>query len=154
MGGVRVRGVVVALKGDWKWFRDCLQLSRWYSCRLMCHQCMATKGPPFPYADLGEQAGWLRTVGLLPYWSLAAPPALTLAPGFSEDTARWDVLHCYYLGLGRDAAGSAIAMLMARGTWPGTVPQQLQGAWNSFLGFCRRRGQLPTMTAFSRRLIL
>ena len=43
-------------------------------------------------------------------------------------------------------------MLMASGLWPGTVPEQLQSAWDAFLGFCRRRREHPTMTAFSRRL--
>ena len=28
-GAIRLRGVVLSLKGDWKWFKECLQLTRW-----------------------------------------------------------------------------------------------------------------------------
>jgi hypothetical protein len=107
-GGHRVRGVLTSYKGDWQWKQKSLLLDRWYSCRLVCHQCLATRGEPYPFTDLRWSAAWQSTVRVAPAWPAAPAPAITAIPGFTAETDRWDLLHVWHLGVGQTLAGSTI----------------------------------------------
>ena len=107
----RLRGILVSFKGDWKWKVQALHLTRHYNCSMVCHLCMATKGPPFAFEDLDiRSATWLQSIGAVLPWE-GDPPA-TQIPGFTVETDRWDLLHVFHLGVGRLTAGSAIVVAL------------------------------------------
>ena len=103
----RLRGVLISFKGDWEWKVQSLMLERFWSCRLICHVCLATRGAPLDFANVSwSDAPWLATIGLLDRWP--GRPPLTRVPGFTEQTDRWDLLHVWYLGSGQVAVASTI----------------------------------------------
>ena len=54
-----------------------------------------------------ESALWVRSIGAVLPWE--GEPPITRQPGFGPRTDRWDLLHVFYLGVGRVTAGSIIA---------------------------------------------
>jgi hypothetical protein len=103
----RLRGVLICYKGDWEWKLQSLMLERFWSCKLVCHCCLATNGAPLDFANVSwSDAPWLATIGLVPRWP--GRPPLTRIPGFVEETDRWDLLHVWYLGSGQVAVASTI----------------------------------------------
>jgi hypothetical protein len=119
---------------------------------MICHKCLASKGDPFSYKELKWQdASWLQTVGTAMPWP--GQPNITRIPGFSVETDRWDLLHNYHLGFGRDAAGSALVILLQDGVWPGANwDLRLKSAWSTFLSWCKACKKRPRMKEFSGAL--
>ncbi len=94
-----VRGAWVELRGDWKFLRECLRLTRWYGRNELCHLCMAHKrAPAYLYTDFGRHAHHRATRVTHVVWLAAAIAAamvspLLAIPGFHIWRAFFDIMH-------------------------------------------------------------
>ena len=131
---------------------ESLDLDRYYSKKLMCHKCLATRDVPYSFQELDwSRAKWLKTVGAALPW--LGQPAITGIPGFTVETDRWDLLHTFHLGLGRDAAGSALVLLLQDNVWPAANWElRYKAAWQTFLSWCHSCKKRPRMSCFSVEL--
>ena len=100
-------------KGDWKHRKDYLRLTRTYdrvaSAELgggaICHRCLGGTDPSKPWLDADEafdneadiQAAAETATSDIPFKSLS---------GWVIETEQADLLHCCWMGSGRDLAGS------------------------------------------------
>jgi len=66
-------------------------------------------------------------------------------------TDRWDLLHVFYLGVGRIAAASTILLYMQSGQWAGgNIPDRLKAAFADWLGWLlANQKRKPVLTTFS-----
>ena len=105
-------GVVSTIKGDWKWLRQSLNLTRHYNTDCVCFKCMASKSLRHPYTDLSGTASWRGTYGLQPPWSESEPPELLHLHNFNVNMVGVDILHTFHLGLARDVIASLMVILL------------------------------------------
>ena len=129
---------VTGIKGDWKFHRQVALLKRHYNNVRCCHQCCCTKDLTMPFTDLSAGAAWRSTIldENFPPWE--NPPVLTNLHGFTPAFLLPDLLHVWFLGCGRDIAGSAVYMLVKSRFWPGRYQKQrFRHATNSFKKFLK-----------------
>ena len=105
-------GVVTTIKGDWKFLRQSLSLTRHYNANSVCLHCLATKGMTCPYTDVSATAAWRDTQGVNMPWLEQEPPALTHLYNFRLSVIGLDLLHIWHLGLARDVIGSVMVILL------------------------------------------
>ena len=97
---------VMSVRGDWKFLKQAFNLTRHPGTEYICWKCSAAKGTrpntaALNFTDLSASAAWVATIGVseAPFKDV---PAITLLDFFSEDKISMDVLHIWYLGVGRD----------------------------------------------------
>lgn len=126
---------VTGVKGDWKFHKQVALLKRHYSTNLCCHLCMATKNLVEPFTNLASDAGWRATIldpNLLPW---ETPPSLTQLRNFNPSFLLPDLLHVWYLGVGRDIVASCMVSLVRSGNWAGA--NQVARFWTATCSFKR-----------------
>lgn len=129
---------ITGIKGDWKFHKQIAFLCRHYGCNFCCHMCRATKSLQNPFADLHPQAGWRQTIDDPndPPWD--DPPALCRLRGFKPNWLLPDVLHVWFLGVGRDVCGSVICLLIRNRFWAGRLQKtRFRAATDAFKQFLR-----------------
>lgn len=107
---------VTCIKGDRKFIRQALSLTKHYGKDRVCCRCEATKSLMNPYTDISSNASWR--------WMVAEPPwdhqpALCGLNNFSLMTVAPDTLHVFHLGVGRDLLSSTMVILLKSNAFPG-----------------------------------
>jgi hypothetical protein len=104
------------VKGDWA--QTIMTLNSIYTWASVqpCWLCLAYKkdGPPtMRFTCVGDTETWSQTVGQRTPWTV--PPSICGAIGFTltPTSVPIDVLHAYFLGVGRDLAAGSIVELCA-----------------------------------------
>ena len=102
--GTTYRFIVTSIRGDWKFFKQILNLNRYSSAENVCMLCWGSKGRNDPvnnYTNLAPDAPWRSTY-------MAGPPPWKERPAAAKldffDLRRigLDLLHIWFLGVGRD----------------------------------------------------
>ena len=100
----RMRFHTMTLRGDWKFLKQCLNLSRNAQTENICFSCLASKGnhnPAMNFTDLSDSAEWKKTVFKSPTpWH--HPPAFAKLQFFCIEKVGLDLLHIWHLGVCRD----------------------------------------------------
>lgn len=146
-----VRMWVTAVKGDWKFLAQMLNLRRHYNALSFCWQCDATKSMgPFVWTDLAATAGWRRTLFQTLPWN--TEPSVVSCPGFQLEFVMSDLLHCWYLGVQRDIISACMAILIHTRFFLGcTIADRLHRASTLLHEWCKRKGKvLPSRFAFKK----
>ena len=75
---------------------------------------LAQKNLTMPFTDISESAAWKATIGdrLNPPWPIDNPPTICKLMNFSASFLLPDLLHVWYLGVGRDVVGSVMLLLI------------------------------------------
>ena len=102
-------GAVVALKGDWKFLAQCLNLKRKPSCDAFCFLCEGTLSNISPITDRSAEALWKTCVPRAP-WDVV--PEVQSLPHFHLGLVALDVLHAWFLGVGRDLVSSVLVLML------------------------------------------
>lgn len=145
---------VVGLKGDWKFHVQSCCLTRSYGRKLVCHLCMGSKTLAAPVTDVGPDALWRQTLldPNSPPWS--QEPALAAFRGFNPSWIWPDPLHVYFLGTGRDLAGSVLVILLrVRGFFAGpNQADRMEAATAQFKRWIEQSNlaKLPRKWSFSK----
>ena len=141
------------LKGDLEWRRDAMFEHRNYGANRCCPKCLASKnaGETF-YGDVRETAGWRSTlIGTASYLdNMRRRSPIVDLPGWHVDLTLWDLMHNLYIGVGRDAAASAIVLLVELGYWQGGVDCSLVSASQAFRVWCKANHVKPPGKSFTR----
>ena len=147
-------GVVSTIKGDWKWLRQSLNLTRHYNTDCVCFKCMASKSLRHPYTDLSGTASWRGTYGLQPPWSESEPPELLHLHNFNVNMVGVDILHTFHLGLARDVIASLMVILLRLPNFfeGRTIQERLQNASRQAKDFACNvaRRAFPRKWAFTK----
>ena len=107
-------GLLVELRGDWCFFKQCFNFPAWNSQSGLCWRCKAT---PSNYRDCGSNASWrLDRLGPLEFLKKmieegGRPSVLFSAPGVHPGLANPDWMHAADLGITADAAGNILLEL-------------------------------------------
>ncbi|CAJ1328612.1 unnamed protein product, partial [Effrenium voratum] len=118
---------VCGVKGDWKYLKQSLCLSRFYNSNRICMLCEATKDLSCPYTDIAQTALWWSTILQSEPWQTQSPPSLLQIQGLQLlQNTQLDLMHLVHLGLGRDVVGSTLCILLRRrdGPFPGSDLQK------------------------------
>ena len=86
--------------------------------RACAQKCFASKrNRALVYLDMSPDANWLQTMVSQKHFedNEIMTPIMRI-PGMHVDGIAWDIMHVLYLGIGKDAAGSAIACLVLSGS--------------------------------------
>ena len=114
-----LRGEFVALKGDWKWLTQALNLRCHAGTDQICWQCPASKSIQFAYTDLSAGAAWRRSRHD-PSEVHFRKPSIAELGHFNMKKVSIDWMHCFHLGLARDVVASVfVVMLRTRGIFVG-----------------------------------
>ena len=116
-GTCGLKAVVSAIKGDWKYFKQVLNLRHYASSNKICWICTATKDMEDPFTDISPTATWRSNLFQQDPW--LAKPALANLCHFSLKRVMPDLLHVWYLGIGRDLIGGVMVHLLASDCFPG-----------------------------------
>ena len=120
VGGKTWSAALVGVKGDLKQIAEKIAyLTRYYAhlSRVnyhgVCAHCMAGTSPELAFDELAHEPSWASTLHQERPWestpALCNIPFDSLAP---EGVLKYDMFHCFKLGLGRDLCGSLV--LLAR----------------------------------------
>ena len=120
IGGKTWSAALVGIKGDMKQIAEKIAYLTRYYAHLgrvnyigVCAHCMAGTSPEVPFDELEHQPSWASTLHQVRPWastpSLCTVPFDPVAP---ERVLKYDVFHCFKVGLGRDICGSLV--LLAR----------------------------------------
>ena len=116
-GTCGLKAVVSTIKGDWKYFKQVLNLRHYASSNKICWICTATKDMEDPFTDISPTATWRSNLFQQDPW--LAKPALANLCHFSLKRVMPDLLHVWYLGIGRDLIGGVMVHLLASDCFPG-----------------------------------
>lgn len=108
------------IRGDWKWHLEVFELSTWWSCNRICHQCPATRVPGrLIYSRFGRRGGWpIRTTGnFLLDCCPSQPVPLVCVTGFHMLLLKWCSMHVNNLGIVQRLLASVMLELVERGVW-------------------------------------
>ena len=121
----------------------------YYNCNYICEICPAAQHiQRLSYANARDDAPWrgyaLNHAAYLAATALDSLSPWCRVPGFSLDRALLDYMHCFHLGIGRDACGQWLHALCRYG-YPGDgdLDTQLSRLWADFRLWCRTR-KVPT----------
>ena len=111
----------------------------------VCWKCKATKGTndvAWCYSNVDESAPWRSTMYTEPPWPAHITPSLAKTMGFCLTMIGIDLLHIWYLGVGRDLCASAIYLLARnRRYWQGSnVEKRLDFATQRLKWFASQNG--------------
>ena len=120
IGGKTWSAALVGVKGDLKQIAEKIAyLTRYYAhlgrvnYHGVCAHCLAGTSPEIPFDELSHEPSWLPTLHQQRPWE--STPALCRVPFdpvAPEKVLKYDVFHCFKLGLGRDICGTVV--LLAR----------------------------------------
>ncbi|CAE7342714.1 unnamed protein product, partial [Symbiodinium sp. CCMP2456] len=111
---------LVGIKGDMKQIAEKIAYLNRYYARMgpvnyngVCAHCMAGTSPTLPFDELSHEPQWASTLYQQRPWdstpALCSVPHDPVAP---EKVLKYDIFHCFKVGLGRDICGSVV--LLAR----------------------------------------
>ncbi|CAJ1378577.1 unnamed protein product [Effrenium voratum] len=109
---------ITGFRGDWKALKQVFNLRRHASTDEICWLCKACKGldddqSPLIFTDARNSAAFWGTIGLEDPWSQS--PSYATLVGFSgPGMIHADLLHVYHLGVGRDACGALLKLMMSK----------------------------------------
>ncbi|CAJ1389880.1 unnamed protein product [Effrenium voratum] len=109
---------ITGFRGDWKALKQVFNLRRHASTDEICWLCKACKGldddqSPLIFTDARDSAAFWGTIGLEDPWSQS--PSYATLVGFSgPGMIHADLLHVYHLGVGRDACGALLKLMMSK----------------------------------------
>lgn len=134
---MQARGILVMVKGDWKFFKDCFRFPQFNEKGGCCWKCRAT---PDSIKEVGAAASW-RTQRLTHFEFLAsmsargvAPSPLFGAPFLVTNCFMVDWLHCTDQGVGADFLGNCLRALIDK--MPGNNMQERVAAlWGHIQNF-------------------
>ena len=98
-----------SLKGDWKFLQQVMNLSKNPSTDQICFHCNCTKSMEKPLTDMRNDSAWRTEIPTCPWHR---PPEILGMTDFTLASAGWDILHVFYIGIGRDIAASALLCLL------------------------------------------
>ena len=105
-----------ASKGDLEWHQMCYRLKRYYRCNLLCSKCFGSQTETeLLWTNLLDDASWqATTVKTSEFLSnlRTEVPSLCEVKGWSAETLFWDIMHILFGGVGKDACGSSLTLLM------------------------------------------
>ncbi|CAE7214290.1 unnamed protein product, partial [Symbiodinium sp. CCMP2456] len=135
---------VVAGKADWKFRREWLQQTRFYGkvthgTNGICARCFAAKND---WLDVKEKFNNDSDVALAQETAVGENIAMKQLSGWSCNMEGPDLLHCIWLGTGRDLVGS-LCMEMAenrRDLVGATYDERLSGLHKDMQAWCAARG--------------
>lgn len=103
--------------GDLKFMKELYNMEKNYSCDAMCWHCQANRANPgLTWTDNSEAAAWRATMTDTATFLAEQqnPCTLTSLRGWSLDTVYYDCLHVIFTGIGPDAIGTCMIVLV----WP------------------------------------
>ncbi|CAE7021764.1 Cpr, partial [Symbiodinium sp. KB8] len=139
---------VVAGKGDWKWRKEWLQQTRFYGkvthgSHGICPRCFAAKND---WVDVKERFNNDEDVARAQETAVGENIAMKQLSGWSCNMEVPDLLHCIWLGTGRDLVGSrCLEMAETRQDLVGaTYDQRLASLRKDIQAWCAARGIRPS----------
>lgn len=129
-------GAVTSLKGDWKFIVQTLNLKRKPGSDSFCFLCNGTLSLSKPVTDRSPAAVW-RTEVPSPPWDRL--PEVFGLRHFHLGLVGLDILHCWYLGTGRDLVSSVLVILLRLGFFVGPDVTRLM----LYSGSCFIYGKIP-----------
>ena len=141
------RGLWVEMRGDWKFLREALHLTRHYSSGAeCCHLCLASKTPgaQCSYLDFARSAV-VRTTRVpdeCPGGVAKTSPLPRGLPFFSIHRVFFDIMHTVDLGIYQVAVPSALAELTRRKPYgfPGRLLEhRVKGASAQYRAWCEAK---------------
>ncbi|CAE7252784.1 spen, partial [Symbiodinium necroappetens] len=139
---------VVAGKGDWKWRKEWLQQTRFYGkvthgSHGICPRCFAAKND---WVDVKERFNNDADLALAQETAVGENIAMKQLSGWSCNMEVPDLLHCIWLGTGRDLVGSlCLEMAETRQDLVGaTYDQRLASLRKDIQAWCAARGIRPS----------
>ena len=111
------------LKGDWKFLCQALLLKRKPDKNEICFWCSGTRNLQCPVTDRSATAKWRCEIPGEPWFRV---PSLLNLEGFNLTMVGIDLLHCFFLGVGRDLISSTLVIMLRSGVFPGRCASCLQ----------------------------
>ena len=162
--GVTYYASTLGVKGDLKFFHQLGGLTRSYynagtkENHPICHLCMAGQDG-CDFEDLSETAAWLGTMYTQKPWTRM--PALATIPceQAPEAVFKFDLFHCWKVGLGRDLTGSSTMALALLGYFDFSpedstaLPERLKRAHSLFVLWCKAESKSPALHSFTPALL-
>ena len=141
-------GRLIALKGDWKWLVQALNLVRSPSSDMICLYCHAGKTNML-FTNVREDAPWANTLFSTAPWHVY--PKLMEIKYFRLDMVMFDLMHIWHLGCGRDVAGTCIKELTKARIFVGNnIEERLQSAYQSLTSWAREHKKALAMKRFTQ----
>lgn len=134
-----VRGTLVEVRGDWKFFKETFNLPGWQGGGSICWRCFATMAD---LRDVGPTARWRQQPK--DHWDVvkavldsgATLSPLFSIPWFTKDAFRIDWLHAVDLGVAADFAGNLFQALLETAAVPGgTKTERCTFIWREMQEF-------------------
>ena len=141
---------VIGLKGDMKWMGQSLNLVRTSSHNLICPFCLASKTDPgMLFTNVREDAPWRGTVFSSNPWTTL--PKLMLLKGFTLHSLKFDLMHLFHLGTGRDVAATTIKELIKARIFQGNNrKERFAAAYRSLKTWANLHGKTLALRKFSK----
>lgn len=141
-------GRLIALKGDWKWLVQALNLVRTPGSDMICPYCHAGKTNML-FTNVREDAAWANTLFSTAPWDVF--PNLMGIKFFRLEMVIFDLMHVWHLGVGRDIAGTCIKELTKAKTFVGSkIDDRLQSAYESLRSWARENNKALAIKRFTK----
>lgn len=132
---------VCCIKGDWKFLGQLLNLRNKPDTNACCFLCPCTKDLQIPFTDIGDAAAWRCTPPSKPP-CFRAPPIVDIRH-FSLALVGLDLLHMFWLGVGRDLVASVLVILLRSGAFAGNNVWASVNFTHSYICIHGSSGQRP-----------
>ena len=119
-GVLGLKCIFTSLRGDWKFLCQVLALKVGPSSNRICFLCQATLDMQVPYTDASSQAAWRRSPHTSENDIWWVRPSVADLIGFQVDLVAVDLMHTFFLGVGRDACASVLTWLLKSRHIPGS----------------------------------
>ena len=144
----------VAVRGDWKFLKETFHFKRHYNTVNLCWMCLASKSAAnegYLYTNFKRDCLWRSSMYVQDPW--VVPSVLMQLHGFNIRMIKVDLLHVFYLGVGRDMLGSVLKLLVQKnGFFVGrTIADRMKSATSMLKGFCRTQRKSVRFRNFSRK---
>ena len=119
----------------------------------ICHLCEA--GPHHtPWEQIATRnPAWAQTLNLSsPFDKLPPASVVPHSPGLLANHFRFDVFHCWHLGVGRNFAGSFLALLSCQET-ASNVDERFQQLTERYKAWCLSSGHSPLVSKITKELL-
>ena len=141
---------VIGLKGDMKWLGQSLNSVRTSSHNQICPFCLASKTDPLMlFTNVREDAPWRGTVFSSNPWSQL--PKMMLLKGFTIHHIKFDLMHIFHLGTGRDVAATTVKELIKAHIFQGNSrKERFATAYRSLKTWANLNGKSLALRKFSK----
>ena len=119
----------------------------------ICHLCEA--GPHHtPWEEIATRnPAWAQTLNVAsPFDELPPASIIPHSPGQLANHFKFDVFHCWHLGVGRNFAGSFLALLSNQES-ASNVDERFQQLTERYKAWCRSSGHSPLVSKITKELI-